>query len=157
VAARGRALTVLLVVAAVVFGLDHLTKWLVVRNIPLNDEVPSSGPITFHHVRNSGAAFGLFPQLHSVFLGIAVLVSIYIIFVGPRYSGGLPTQMALGAILGGAAANAVDRFSQGYVVDFIDLHRWPVFNVADSAIVLGVIVAVFAAGRGSPRATDGSG
>jgi signal peptidase II len=138
---------VLLGTAAVVFGLDHLTKWLVTQHLALHDQWPSSGPLTIHYIQNQGAAFGLFPQLQNVFLGVAVVVSAYIILVGPRFASGLLAQVTLGAILGGAVANAVDRFAQGYVVDFVDLHRWPVFNVADSAIVVGIIVAVLTFGR----------
>jgi signal peptidase II len=49
----------------------------------------------------------------------------------------------LGLVLGGATANAVDRFRQGYVVDYIDVHRWPVFNLADMCIVVGIVAALF--------------
>ncbi len=138
----------LLGTALVIFGLDHLTKWLVVQHLVLGEQWPSSGPVTIHHIENRGAAFGLFPQLQTVFLVVAVLVSLYIILAGPRFAAGLGAQVVLGAILGGAVANAVDRFAQGYVVDFIDLHRWPVFNLADSAIVVGIAVAVLTFGRG---------
>jgi signal peptidase II len=147
-------LAVLLGTAAAVFGLDHLTKWLVVQHLALHDQWPSSGPVTIDYIQNKGAAFGLFPQLQNVFLVVAVLVSAYIIVAGPRFAAGPGAQVTLGAILGGAVANAVDRFAQGYVVDFIDLHRWPVFNVADSAIVVGIIVAVLTFGRGED---DGRG
>ena len=68
------------------FGLDHLTKWLVVQHLALGDQWPSSGPITIHHIQNRGAAFGLFPQLQTVFLVVAVLVSAYIIVAGPRFA-----------------------------------------------------------------------
>jgi signal peptidase II len=131
----------------VVFGLDHLTKWLVVQHLHLHEQWPSSGPVTIHYIQNQGAAFGLFPQLQTVFLVVAVVVSVYIILAGPRFAAGTGAQVTLGAILGGAVANAVDRFAQGYVVDFVDLQRWPVFNVADSAIVVGIIVAVLTFGR----------
>jgi signal peptidase II len=143
-------MAVLLGTAVVVFGVDHLTKWLVVQHLGLNQQWPSSGPVTIHLIHNRGAAFGLFPELQTVFLGVAVLVSLYIIFAGPRFAQGPLAQVTLGAILGGAVANAVDRFTQGYVVDFIDLQRWPVFNVADSCIVVGIIVAVFTLGSRQP-------
>jgi signal peptidase II len=148
-------MTVLLSTAVVIFGLDHLTKWLVVQHLALGQQWPSSGPVTIHHIHNRGAAFGLFPELQTVFLVVAVLVSAYIVFAGPRFAQGRAAQLTLGAILGGAVANAVDRFSQGYVVDFIDLQRWPVFNVADSAIVLGIIAALFTLGTRQP-AKDGA-
>jgi signal peptidase II len=122
----------------------------VVRHLALGEQWPSSGPVTIHHIQNSGAAFGLFPQLQTVFLVVAVLVSVYIIVAGPRFATGLRAQVVLGGILGGAIANAIDRFTQGYVVDFVDLHRWPVFNVADSAIVVGIVVAVLTFGSKQP-------
>lgn len=151
---RGRDLATLLTTAAVVFGLDHLLKWLVARNLALGDQVPHSGPVTIHLVHNSGAAFGLFPQLQSVFLVVAVLVSAYIVFAGHRMGRGWSTQVTLGAILGGAVANAVDRFVDGYVVDFVDVHRWPVFNLADACIVVGIAVAVLTFGRGGEPAAQ---
>ncbi|HWF57168.1 MAG TPA: signal peptidase II [Candidatus Dormibacteraeota bacterium] len=155
---RRRQLTVLLGTAAVVFLLDHLTKWLVTRNIALGAQVPSSGPVTFHHIENRGAAFGLFPQMQFVFLGVAVAVAAYILVAGRRFGPGIFPQVLLGMILGGALANAVDRVVQGYVVDFIDLQRWPVFNVADMAIVVGIVLGVLTlrmepADRSGDRAT----
>lgn len=141
---RGRALALLLVTAAAIFGADHLVKWVVVGHIALHDQVPASGPITIHHIENEGAAFGLFasPQMQGVFVAVAVLVSGYIVFAGHRFGTGPLVQVPLGLILGGACANAVDRYSQGYVVDYIDLHRWPVFNLADMAIVVGIAVCL---------------
>ena len=144
---RARSLAVLLGTAAVVFAVDHLTKWVVVQRLPLRSQWPSSGPVTIHHIENRGAAFGLFPEAQNVFLAVAVLVSLYIIVAGPRFAQGAWAQVTLGAILGGAVANAVDRFAQGYVVDFVDLQRWPVFNVADMAIVIGIAAAVLTMGR----------
>ena len=149
-----RGLAILLTSAAVVFGVDHLTKWLVVRDIAYGDQVPASGPITLHHIHNTGAAFGLFPGFQAAFLVVAVVVSAYILVVGHRAGNGVLTQVTLGAVLGGAAANAVDRFRQGYVVDFIDLHRWPVFNVADAAIVAGIAVTAFTLSRRPTHARE---
>lgn len=153
-ASRLRSLAVLLTTAAVVVAVDHLTKWLVVSRIVLGDQVPASGPVTLHHVHNTGAAFSLFPQLQYVFLGVAAVVSAYIVLAGHRFGSGALTQATLGLILGGAVANAVDRAVQGYVVDFVDLHRWPVFNVADSCIVVGIGVALLTFGRSAPRERD---
>jgi len=143
-------MAVLLGTAGVVYGLDHLTKWLVVQHLVLGEQWPSSGPVTIHLIHNRGAAFGLFPELQTVFLVVAAVVSAYIIFAGPRFAQGVWAQVTLGAILGGAVANAVDRFTQGYVVDFVDLQRWPVFNLADSCIVVGIVVAVFTLGSRQP-------
>jgi len=137
------ALAILLTTAGAVYALDHLIKWVVEQHVAYQTQVPSSGPVTIDHVHNTGAAFGLFPQLQTVFLVVAVLVSGYIVLAGHRFGSGLSTQLPLGLVLGGATANAVDRFRQGYVVDYIDLHRWPVFNLADMCIVVGIVAALF--------------
>jgi len=151
---------VLIVTAAVIFTLDHLTKWLVVAHLGLGEQVPASGPLVIRHVENRGAAFGLFPNLQALFLVVAIVVAGYILFLGHRLGTGVLRQSLLGAILGGAVANAVDRVRQGYVVDFIDPARLPVinfkyatFNIADMAIVLGIITSLFVfRGTPAPRA-----
>lgn len=137
---RPRQLLVLLLTAAAVAGLDHLTKWLVTAHLILGQNVPAFGPISVHHIENRGAAFGVLPGGQFVFLAVALLVAVYILVAGHRFGPGLFPQLLLGLVLGGAVSNAVDRLSQGYVVDFIDLQRWPVFNVADMAIVVGILV-----------------
>lgn len=152
---RARQLTVLLGTATIVFVVDHLTKWLVSRGIPLGEQIPTSGPVTLHHIENRGAAFGLFPQMQFIFLGVAVLVAAYILVAGRRFGPGVFPQVLLGCVLGGAVANAVDRAVQGYVVDFIDLQRWPIFNVADMAIVVGIIVGALTLRTNAPAAPPG--
>lgn len=146
---RRRALAVLLVTAALVFALDHLVKWQVGAHLALDQEVPAGGAVTIHLIHNRGAAFGLFQGAQLLFLGVAVLVSGYILLAGHRFAGGALTQVILGLILGGSAANAVDRVAQGYVIDYVDLHRWPVFNLADACIVVGILAAVLTFGRAS--------
>jgi signal peptidase II len=153
---RVRQLTVLLMTAAAVFAVDHLTKWLVTTNIELGQQVPVVGPIALHRIENRGAAFGLFPQLQFVFLGVAVVVAGYILVAGRRFGPSVYPQVLLGCILGGAIGNAVDRAVNGYVVDFVDLQHWPVFNVADMAIVLGILVGVLTLRTHRPAASPGS-
>ena len=148
---RARQLAVLLLTALAVFALDHLTKWLVTEHVLLGTQVPDSGPVTIHHIQNRGAAFGLFPQLQVVFLVVAAAVALYILLAGRRFGPGVFPQVLLGMVLGGAISNALDRFLQGYVVDFIDLQRWPVFNVADMAIVGGIVIGALTL-RGVPAA-----
>jgi signal peptidase II len=91
-----------------------------------------------------------------VFLVVAVAVAAYILFAGRRFGPGMFPQVLLGLVLGGALANAVDRVVQGYVVDFIDLQRWPVFNVADMAIVVGIVLGIVLTMRVVPAARGGS-
>ena len=139
---RGRVYAVILVTAAAVVALDHLTKWLVTRSLPLDGEIWSGAFVSIHHVENRGAAFGVLPQFQWLYLVVATIVAIYILVAGHRFGTTWYRQVVLGMVLGGAVSNGVDRLVQGYVVDFIDFHFWPVFNVADSAIVIGIIVAV---------------
>ncbi|MEW6577660.1 MAG: signal peptidase II [Chloroflexota bacterium] len=130
-------------VAALAILADQASKAYVVRHLGLHE---SWAPVSaleqvfrFTHVRNTGAAFGLFPQGGAVFLIIAVIVSAVIIYYYQQVpSGGWLIRLALGLQLGGALGNVIDRVRLGHVVDFLDVWRWPVFNVADSCIVIGV-------------------
>ena len=145
---RRRYLLVILVTAALVIGVDHLTKWIVVQHLPLHGVIGAGAPISIDHVENSGAAFGLFPQFQWLYLIVAAIVVTYILVVGQRYGTNAFRQVLLGLILGGAVSNGIDRLAQGRVVDFIDLHWWPVFNVADMSIVIGIALAVLTLGSG---------
>jgi signal peptidase II len=95
--------------------------------------------------RNTGAAFSLFRTGGSLFIGLAVVISAGILVMYRRVAqSALVIRLGLGMVLGGAVGNLIDRVRLGYVVDFIDLRWWPVFNVADSAIVVGVLLLMLA-------------
>ncbi|MFN8472391.1 MAG: signal peptidase II [Anaerolineae bacterium] len=135
-------------VALIVLILDQFSKWLVVSNIPVGVEwAPVSwlaNSLVLTHTTNTGAAFGLAPDAGWIFVVIAVIVVLGIIF----YYDKLPTdhwmvRVALGLLLGGSIGNLIDRLTRGSVVDFIDLRIWPIFNVADSAIVVGVFILFY--------------
>jgi signal peptidase II len=125
--------------AAVVAAFDHLTKWLVATHLAVGQQIWPNAFVSIDHVQNSGAAFSVLPQLHWLYLAVALLVSLYIVFFGYRYGTTWYRQVLIGMILGGALSNGVDRLVQGSVVDFIDFHFWPVFNVADSSIVIAIV------------------
>jgi signal peptidase II len=147
-----RHLPFLLVLAAVVAG-DQLAKWLIVRSLDLHDHVPLvDGLLSLSHVRNRGAAFGLLSDAElpyqSVLLAVmslAALGAIAFYFLRLPATARLP-RLALALVLGGAVGNLIDRVHLGYVVDFIHVywrqHQWPDFNVADSAITIGVTLLV---------------
>jgi signal peptidase II len=137
---RRRIYAVMIGTAVAVGALDHLTKWLVSSRIALGQQIWPQAFVSIDHVENSGAAFSVLPQLHWLYLAVALVVSAYIVFFGYRYGTTWYRQVLIGMILGGAISNGVDRLVQGYVVDFIDVHWWPVFNVADSCIVVAIIV-----------------
>ncbi len=133
----------MLAVAALTLLADQVTKWLVSTRLQLYEmwaPLPQLETyFTLTYTTNTGAAFGLFKEWGTVFAGIAILVIVAIIY----YQRHLPDgqwwlRLALGLQLGGAAGNLVDRLRLGHVVDFLDFKLWPVFNLADSAIVLGV-------------------
>jgi signal peptidase II len=95
----------------------------------------------FTHATNTGAAFGIFPAGGSFFTIVAVVVGLVILYYNYILPGGqLSLRLALGMQLGGALGNVIDRFRLGHVTDFLDFGPWPVFNLADTSIVAGVII-----------------
>jgi signal peptidase II len=136
-------------IAASIVVLDQLTKWIVVRRIPLNGEIiviPKFFAIS--HVTNKGAAFSLFangdPRATWALAAFSVIVMAVIVFVLARTREWSNGALALTLILGGAAGNFIDRVRLNAVVDFLAFdfgsYHWPDFNVADSAIVIGAIL-----------------
>lgn len=139
----------LLAVAAAVIALDQLTKALVTANLALYEQVAPVEALrpyfTFTYVRNTGAAFGLFPGGGAFFIVVALIVSAMIVYFYRTIPGQTPVmRAALGLQLGGAWGNLIDRLRLGYVVDFLDFKFWPVFNVADSALVVGALTLLVA-------------
>ena len=134
------------VIAATILILDQFTKSLIRANLPLGASFPQDGWVRLTHVANTGAAFGLFPD-QSLFLLVTTLVgvtAIVLYYLYPPLNTPVLT-LSLGLQLGGALGNLIDRLRLGYVTDFVDFRVWPVFNVADSSIVVGVaILAWFA-------------
>ena len=130
--------------ALAVFVLDQFTKTLVREQLLPGQSVPEDGWFRLTHVTNTGAAFGLFTN-QSMFLLVTTLVGLTAIvayYVYPPVNTPFLT-ISLGLQLGGAIGNLVDRLRLGHVTDFLDFRIWPVFNVADSAIVVGVCVLGF--------------
>ena len=135
-------------------ALDILTKYLVVSNLTYADRIPViEGFFYLTHVRNTGAAFGLFADAPvgirlSFFIGISVVaIGIIFSFFRKLAPGDRLAALALGLILGGAIGNLIDRVRFKEVVDFLHFrlwggYSWPDFNVADSCIVVGVGVLV---------------
>jgi len=142
----------LLLVACVALVADIITKRVVEAEIPLYASVPFIDPyLSWTHTQNTGAAFSLFQNGGAFFIVVAIVVSAVILYYAPRLpEGDWLSRVALGLQLGGAVGNLLDRLRQGYVTDFIHFQipeigfDWPVFNIADSAIVVGVIVLIAA-------------
>ncbi|MEJ5944496.1 signal peptidase II [Pseudokineococcus basanitobsidens] len=139
---------------AVVYGLDQLTKALAVARLQPGDPVPLvPGVLDLYLLYNPGAAFSLATGLTWVLTVVAVGVVVAVVLVARRI-GSRGWVAALGLLLGGALGNLTDRllrepgFAQGHVVDFLRLPRWPVFNLADAAIVVGAVLVVVLTFRG---------
>jgi signal peptidase II len=138
VAARFAAIVVL------VIGVDQATKAAVRALLDVGESVGViSGLLSLTHVSNTGAAFGFFPGRMPFFIATASVVLFVIVWVLWRHritNGLLITALSL--VFGGAAGNLIDRVVGGGVTDFIDVQIWPVFNVADIALDLGVALLI---------------
>ena len=126
-------------------GADQLTKHLLVKSLAPGQSLPIFPPLLhLTYVQNTGAAFGLFKGQQAVFIGLSVVIIVWIaweLFSRPAMA---PRSLwACGLILGGAAGNLIDRVRCGYVIDFLDLRVWPVFNIGDSAITIGATLLIW--------------
>lgn len=150
-----------LLISLAVLVLDQWTKWLVELHLPHHTAHPLiPGFLNLTHVRNTGVAFGLFATDHGggslmlVLLGLGALTAVGAYFwFTPSRDRILLTALAL--VVGGAIGNLIDRISSGAVTDFIDVyvgnHHWPSFNVADSAISIGIVLMAIDSFRPRPH------
>ncbi|HMM20403.1 MAG TPA: signal peptidase II [Selenomonadales bacterium] len=130
----------ILILAIAVVVLDQLVKAYVQNHMTVGMSIPVIDGI-FHitYVLNPGAAFSLLEHRTGFFIGVAVALFAAVLYFYPR----IPQEyrllrLGIGLQAGGAAGNLIDRMQTGYVVDFLDFRIWPVFNIADMAIVGGV-------------------
>jgi signal peptidase II len=147
-------------IAVVVFVLDRLTKTWVETNIPLGEgRSVIDDVVHIVHTTNKGAAFGLLPERTTLLSILSVVAVVAILYYYRQIAGHSPLIAGtLGMQLGGAFGNLVDRVGQGYVVDFVDVGipggwRFWAFNVADSSIVVGILLVTFLLWREDARAT----
>lgn len=149
----------LLAVLGVAFATDQFTKALIVGFLRLGESWPDTGFFRLTYARNTGTAFGLF-QDQAMILTIVSFVAVAAIIWFYRNAMTSPLlRAALGLQLGGAFGNLIDRLRLGYVVDFVDVGPWPIFNVADSSIVIGIAVLAwhFAFQQGAAQAVEPPG
>jgi signal peptidase II len=158
-----RGWVLLVAVAPLIVALDQWTKHWAATTLPFQQPVSVIGDVLrFTYTRNSGVAFGLgsgvnFPYwLFSIFAAIAILWLFW-----RRHPEGWAPQLALSLILGGAIGNLIDRVMAGEVVDFIEVGvrgwHWPVFNLADSAVSVGVVLFALTWSRRRPDAPAEAG
>lgn len=139
----------LAIVMAVTLFIDYYTKLIVINKMALGESIPV-WPGVFHltYIQNPGAAFGMLAGKTWFFIGVTSLVLLGMVLAyrwinkaGPMY------QWALGLVAGGAIGNLIDRLRFAKVIDFLDFRIWPVFNLADTAISIGVALILLDAFR----------
>ena len=138
--------------ALLIFVLDQFTKYVVRESLPDRYSFPDQGFFRFTHTHNTGSAFGILqgqnsPLIFVAIIGIMVLLIIY--STQPKPNKWL--SVSIGLQIGGAIGNLCDRLHQGWVTDFLDVGPWPVFNIADSSIVVGLILLCWLFMRASPN------
>jgi signal peptidase II len=134
----------LLAVAGSIVIFDQVTKALVIEKLTHGREQDLlGGAVRLVYSTNTGAAFSMFSSGGSLFIGVAVIAIVGIVWYLPRLPAtAVIARFAFSSILAGAAGNLIDRIRLGHVIDFIDLGWWPVFNLADSALVIGVSLLI---------------
>lgn len=136
---------VLFLTSGFIIALDQITKFIIRQNLAVG-EIWSPWPWLTPYARivhwyNTGVVFGLFQGKGDIFTILAIIVAIGIIYYFPRVpAGDWSLRLAMGLQLGGALGNAIDRVLVGHVTDFISVGTFPVFNIADSSITIGVLV-----------------
>jgi signal peptidase II len=124
---------------------DQLTKGIVTSRLGLDDETHVIGPFSIHHVQNSGIAFGFFASATPIVILLTAAAVAWMLYFFARSGSRHPVlPVALGLVIGGSVSNLVDRIRLGHVTDFLDFKYWPAFNLADTFIVVGVIILLLA-------------
>ncbi len=137
-------------VALIIIALDQWTKWLVLKNMELGERISVIDPyLGWLSHRNRGAAWGMLEGQMWLFAIITVTVIVGIIYYFHKHAKGQPLfQLSLMILLGGAVGNFIDRMLRGEVVDFVDVlipifnYDFPIFNVADAALTIGVVLMI---------------
>jgi signal peptidase II len=143
-----RPAVLLLATAAALYVADQATKALVVANLAYGERVPILGDVVqLWHLRNTGAAFSLLPGAQWLFIPITIVALGMVAYFHMQFRDRGPwIHVILGAILAGSLGNLTDRVRFGYVTDFVSVGigdlRWPAFNVADPAVVIGILLLV---------------
>ena len=130
--------------AVIVVAVDQLSKYLVEANMIMGQSIPEEGFFRITYTTNTGGVFGIFAN-QTFLITVTAIIGVVAILIYSRYpqANRVPIRIALGMLLGGAVGNLIDRIRLGAVVDFIDVGAWPVFNLADSAVVVGIIIIIY--------------
>ena len=137
----------LALVAGAATAADQVTKYVVTSTVNLDDSVHVVGPLSIHHVQNTGIAFGLFSGATAVVVGVTAAAIVWLLAFFARSAARHTVLPAtFGMVIGGSLSNLFDRVRLGHVTDFIDVNWWTfrIFNLADSFIVVGVVILLVA-------------
>ena len=139
---KDKGIYLLIIVALLIIIFDQFTKTIIRKNLSSGETVSIiDGFVQLKGVENSGGAFGLFPGSHIFLLSISVIVVVIaVIYWLTNRPNEMIMTISFGLIIGGALGNMIDRLLFNNVTDFIDFRFWPVFNIADLAIVVGMIL-----------------
>ena len=123
---------------------DQLTKFLIKQNLQLNQSIPVIKNILhLTYITNTGSAFGLFKGFNWFFILFSLVVIIVIFyFINQIKNNEKMMRISVSLVLGCTIGNLIDRIAYGAVIDFIDFRIWPVFNIADSAVTIGIIILI---------------
>lgn len=127
-------------IVVLIAGLDQMVKGIIINHVDLYEKIPViPGILDITHIRNDGAAYNLFSQIPMLLIVMPALVMLVgLVYMGYARNKTNPILMlAISFVIGGGLGNLMDRITKGYVVDFLDIHIIPVFNVADMFICFG--------------------
>jgi signal peptidase II len=147
----------LLTFATLLIALDQCSKVWIRDNLVIGESWPETGILRITHINNTGASFGLFADKSALLACLSIAVIIIMLLIIQRITNITNLHLiAAGIILGGASGNLIDRLHLGYITDFIDFRiwgdfHWPIFNFADSAIVIGTAIFAIALYRSNLR------
>ena len=147
---RRTALTVYLIAAALVLA-DQAAKLAAVHWLRPVESVRVTSWLSLTWATNTGGAFGVLATNTVQLIVVAIVVVMGLVLVAPRLGSSRLLMFAMAAVMGGAVGNLIDRMRVGYVIDFLDLHFWPVFNIADIAITVGAGLLIIATILGQPQ------
>lgn len=154
---QGTSLALWIALAALVVVLDQFAKWLILSHYQLGEGTRITSFFNIIRAQNTGAAFSFLAGAGGwqrwLFVALAIAAALFIAWLLRAHAGQKLFSFALSLILGGAVGNVLDRITHGYVVDFLDFHwrflepvfyrgHFPAFNLADSAITLGVVCLI---------------
>jgi len=148
---KGKGFSIVGLVSFGVVILDQLTKFLALKYLPREGSVRIWKYLYLSLVRNKGVAFGLLKDFGYVIAPLSFVLLLLFLFLTAKLYDKKIFALGMGLVIGGAMGNLVDRIRFGYIIDFIDLRVWPVFNVADMAITAGAVIILLGTLCGGER------